>query len=185
MTQKEVNMPNSYNIFLGPGRITNRDGIYRGSDHNAVIWSPANPSSQGGWQDGDTLTASITIDVNPDVTPQPGAREYVGLCIGACSASDTGAVSDLISEAEGIITPNVGELVGDHISTSASKSDSAIFYQATSVTHDVTLHNGEVLENYITSWTMTYNGDNTAVSGGDDVEIVFGYGDPQEADNQS
>lgn len=187
-------MPNNYNIFLGKGKITYRNGIFKGSDHNSVIWSPVNPETQGGWQDGDTLTAVITLDVNPDTgsnpttgqpNPQPGANEYVGLCVGACSASNTSDVTCLISEAEAIIAPNVGKLVGTHISTSQSESDSAVFYNATSMTHTVTLNNGQKLENYVTSWTMTYNGNNTVVSGGDDVEIVFGYGDPNEADNKS
>lgn len=178
-------MPNNYNIILGKGHITYRNGIYKGSDHNSVIWTPANPESQGGWSDGDTLTAYITLDVNPNVSPQPGANEYVGLCIGACSASNQTAVNALIREAETILTPNVGKLLGSHISTSSSKSDTAIFYNASNETHTVTLHNGQKLNNYITSWTMTYNGSNTVVSSGDDVEIVFGYGDPQEADDQS
>lgn len=174
----------TYYLVLKKGKITNRHGIYQGSMHDAVSWAPANPDTQSGWQDGDTLIVLCQFAVNPNVNPQPGANEYVGLCAGACKIG-TQEVQILENEAYRIPTPNPGKLLGSGITTNTTPAADNIFYAATPQKVDVTLNNGQTLVQYVHTYSMTYNGANTVVGNGNEVEIVFGYGDPQEADVES
>lgn len=176
----------TYTLTLLPGAITNRDGIYKGSSTEAV-WSPCNPIDLGGWNDGDELVVTCTLNLNPDIPNPPSSNWYVGLCAGACPASEKNQIDALISEAQKIITPNIGELLGTHISTDKLATENTIFYDAIAKvgTFELSPASRGVLKNYIYGWTLKYNGKNTVVENGSDVEIVFGYGDPQQCEVDS
>jgi len=168
-----------YHLTLPKGAITLRNGIYRGSSTEAV-WSPYNPIETGGWEPGDQLEVICTFNLNPDVNPKPPAREYAGLCVGACNSTNQTAVQALESQARSLGLGNKGQLLGTHISTADTAQDSDIFYKSgpTAVTIQLQPTSRGVLENYIYKWNLHYNGGNT-VAPGNEVEIVFGYGDPQ------
>lgn len=177
-----------YLVTLPQGSITiTRNNTFVGSQ-TAAAWAPFNPDNAGGWNDGDTLSVVCTYNLNPGTTPLPPASEYWGLCVGACSASNQAGVTALKSLAYRLpSTDQVGALLGTNISVSASPNPQDIFYGATSATTTIPLKppSRGTLTNYVYKWTMTYNGSNTVVTSGDDVEIVYGYGDPQHGDDQS
>lgn len=178
-----------YTLTLPAGTITlTRDGIFKGSNTTAS-WSPCNPldSSAGGWVDGDTLVVTCSLNINPQgLSKLPPSTEYVGLCAGACNATDTTTVNRLIADAKGIITPNPGKLIGNGISTSSSRSTTSIFYNCTQLTESFILKPSSrgTLNNYVYQYSMTYNGQNT-VAPANQVEIVFGYGDPMNSEVDS
>lgn len=176
-----------YHLTLPMGSIKVRNHLFYGSQ-TIGQWSPFPPDVAGGLQDGDTLTVVCTFNLNPDISPQPPAHEYVGLCVGACAKSNPAAATALLTQAQRITlgTPaSKGSLLGTTISTASSRpSASFMFYAAQgSVMPAVTLGNNRgTLSQYIYRWTMTYNGQNTVAQNGDDVEIVYGYGDPQSGE---
>lgn len=173
-----------YTLTLQKGTITLRNNIYSGSDTEAV-WTPFNPIENGGWQDGDQLIVLATFNLNPqNVNPMPPSYDYVGLSAGACSSSDQSAIDSLRRAASSQPLRSTGALLGG-ITESTQRSDSCIFYQATSESFTVTLSNNRgTLTNYKYKWTMVYNGDNT-VSTGSETELVFGYGDPMINEDKS
>jgi hypothetical protein len=174
-----------YHLTLPKGLITFRHGIYQGSNTQAV-WSPCNPTDNGGWQNGDTLMVSCSFNLNPNIAVPPPSSEYAGLCAGSCSGKDQTTINALIAQAQAIYVPTPGQLLGNGITTSATPADSNLFYNAASVTGTFVLKPAGrgTLPNYIYQWTMTYNGTNT-VADGNDVEIVFGYGDPMNSEVDS
>jgi peptidyl-Lys metalloendopeptidase len=173
----------SYTLTLPEGTISVRNKIFKGSQTEA-IWSPCNPNEVGGWLQGDQLAVICSFNLNPPITPQPSASEYCGLCVGACSDQDTNGIATLISEAQGIYVPNPGQLLGvnslNQVTTNTTPVASNIFYSAdmTAGTFPLTPATRGTLSNYIYQWSLTYNGDNTIVPSGSNVEVVFGYGDP-------
>lgn len=179
-----------YHLTLPQGTISVRNGIFQGSQTN-VIWSPCNPNEMGGWMDGDELNVVCTFNLNPPITPLPGSGEYAGLCVGACSDQDTTGITQLITEAQQIYVPNVGQLLGtssgQQITTNATPASGNIFYNAQSTSGDfpLTPSTRGTLSNYIYKWVMFYNGSNTVVPSGSNVEIVFGYGDPMWSESDS
>lgn len=179
-----------YSLTLPKGVIVVRGGIFTGSNTTA-IWSPCNPNELGGWLDGDQLTVVCTFNLNPPISPQPGAGEYAGLCAGACSDTDKVGVAALISQATSLFVPNPGQLLSTNgisqITSNPTATADNIFYNAQSTTGNFTLTPASrgTLSNYIYQWTMTYNGNNTVVSDGTHVEIVFGYGDPMNSEVDS
>ena len=178
-------MPHTYHLTLPKGLITFRNGIYRGS-HTEAVWSPANPKDLGGWQDGDTLIVTCSFNLNPEIPSPPPHTDYVGLCAGACNSTNTSEVNSLIRTARSLGFPNPGELVGNGISTSSSRSASAIFYKCTSKIGTFPLQppSRGTLTNYVYQYEMLYNGQNTVASG-TEVEVVFGYGDPMDSEEIS
>lgn len=174
-----------YFLTLPKGKITFRNGMYQGSNTEAV-WAPCNPNDVGGWQNGDTLTVNCTFNLNPTNVVPPPSTEYAGLCVGSCNAANTAGVKALISEAQAIFVPNPGKILGSTISTSPTPAPNAIFYNAKSMTGTFALQPASrgSLNNYIFQWTMTYNANNT-IANGTDVEIVFGYGDPMTSEVDS
>lgn len=172
-----------YNLTLEKGAITLRNGIYTGSSTDAV-WSPGNPKSLGGWKDGDELHVVCTFDFNPDVNPKPNASQYYGLVVGACNDTD----GPTIRQYENVAywAQKKGQILGNHITTSNSKSGNVIFNNAVSTTGTFPLSPSSrgTLNNLIYKWVMTYNGDNT-IADGDHVELVFGYGDPMHNEQDS
>lgn len=176
-----------YHLTLPQGTITLRNHIFTGSETQGS-WSPFNPNNLGGWKDGDTLTVVCTFNLNPDLNPLPSASEYWGLCVGACAATDNSQVQSLLNQARGLSSRyRTGALLGNYITTETDANYSYIFYKATStaVTVDLQPSSRGTLTNYIFRWDMTYNGNNRVVSSGDDVELVYGYGDPQYGDDES
>lgn len=173
-----------YSLTLPKGAITKtRKGIYQGSNTEAQ-WAPFNPNLNGGWKSGDTLDVICTFNINPPGITPPPAGEYVGLCAGACHINSPIEIAKLIREATSIGSGNPGKLVGNGI-VKGAKTDSAIFYNAVATTHTIVLPNGRgTLTNYVYKWAMTYNDTNT-VATGEDVEIVFGYGDPMNSEVES
>lgn len=171
-----------YHLTLEKGAITYRNGIYRGSSTQAV-WSPWNPLETGGWKAGDQLSVVCTFNLNPDVNPKPPAKEYVGLCVGACNSTNSDEVNKLENQARQLPLGTKGALLGSNITKSDSPGDSAIFYKAgpTAITIQLEPTSRGQLENYIYKWVMNYNAANTVASG-KEVEIVFGYGDPQHTE---
>jgi hypothetical protein len=175
----------TYHLTLPQGLITFRNGMYQGSNTQAV-WSPCNPNEAGGWQNGDILIVSCSFNLNPSMPTPPPAREYAGLCAGACNATNQTAVTGLINQAKGLPFSTPGRLLGSGITTSATAAATNLFYNATSVTGTFPLRPASrgTLTNYVYQWTMTYNGSNT-VANGNTVEIVFGYGDPMDSEVDS
>ncbi len=181
--EKTKRDPITYHLTLDKAAITYKNGIYTGKAPK-TFWSPINPdSSSDGWQDGDKLSIVCTFNLNPDVTPQPGANDYEGLSVGACKA---GSDDDpkLIELAKSLVLPNVGQILTldankpTIVTEADNPPDTAIFYNAIKSTYTYTLNNGDKLKNYIYKWVMTYNGKNI-VTTGTNVEIVFAYGDPR------
>lgn len=176
----------TYHLTLDKAAITYKDGIYTGAAPEAV-WSPFDPNQSSGWQDGDQLVVVCTFDLTPDTTPLPAAKYYAGLAVGACSAGSSNVIQGLINQARSLGYGNKGQLLGDNVTRSDTATNGEIFYDATpeKVTVALTPSSRGTLTNYKYKWTMTYNGNNNIVSGGDDVEIVFGYGDPHVGDQDS
>lgn len=174
-----------YHLTLEKGAITYKDGIYSGSSPESV-WSPFNPSENGGWQDGDELQVVCTFDLNPNTDPLPPASQYAGLSVGACNTTNDTKKAKLINKARTLNYGNKGQLLDDAITESDSASDNNIFYKATNekVTIQLQPTSRGILSNYVYKWSMVYNGSNT-VANGDQVEIIFGYGDPQVVDVDS
>lgn len=183
-----------YTLTLPKGAITKtRNGIYQGSTTEAQ-WAPFNPNDRlapnKGWQPGDTLSVVCTFNLNPPgVTPPPPAKEYVGLCAGACATDNPSEIAKLIKEATRITTPAPGRLVGNGIElkpqTPTAPAATSIFYNAVATTQTVVLSGSRgTLTDYVYKWTMEYNAANT-VATGTTVEIVFGYGDPMNSEVQS
>lgn len=175
----------TYNLTLPKGFITFRNGIYQGSNTEAV-WSPCNPDDNSGWQDGDILIITCSLNINPAMTNPPPATQYAGLCAGACNDSDQSTINALISQAKQIYVPSPGQLLGTGITTSATPQPSNLFYNAIAIkgTFILTPPSRGTLTNYIYQWTLTYNGNNT-IAKGNQVEIVFGYGDPMDSEVDS
>jgi len=177
-----------YVVTLPQGDITiTRNHTFVGS-HTSAAWAPFNPDNAGGWKDGDTLTVVCTFNLNPDISPLPVASDYWGLCVGACSASNQAEITDLENLAYMLpFSDRVGALLGSNISSSSSATSQDIFFGATSTATTIALSPSSrgTLTNYVYKWVMTYNGSNTVVSSGTDVEIVYGYGDPQHGEDQS
>lgn len=172
-----------YNLTLEKGAITLHNGIYTGSSPEAV-WSPADPKTLGGWQDGDQLHVVCTFDLNPDVNPKPNASQYYGLVVGACNDADSATIKQYENVA--YWSQKQGQILGNHITTANSGSSNDIFYSAVSEsgTFPLTPSSRGTLNNLIYKWVMTYNGSNT-VADGDHVELVFGYGDPMHDEQDS
>lgn len=173
-----------YTLVLPLGAITYGNNRWRG-DTTEGTWHPANPNTFGGLNDGDIVTITCTFNYNPDVTPLPPAREYYGLAVGSCSATDQPAINGLKRAIGG--TARAGGLIrGGHMTESQSPSASDIFYKAVGImTPSVALtpsSRGTIPPLYY-QWTMTYNGNNNVVTDGSNVEIVFGYGDPHVGEN--
>lgn len=179
-----------YHLTLPQGTISVRNGIFKGSQTN-VIWSPCNPNEMGGWMDGDELNVVCTFNLNPPISPLPGAGEYAGLCVGSCSDQDATGIAQLVAEAQQILVPNIGQLLGtssgQQITTNATPAAGNIFYNAQPTSGDfpLTPSSRGSLSGYIYKWVMYYNGSNTVVPGGSNVEIVFGYGDPMWSETDS
>lgn len=175
-----------YHLTLPKGLITLRNGIYQGS-HTEAVWSPFNPIETGGWQNGDTLAVVCSFNLNPNVSPKPPANQYAGLCAGACNATNQGAVNSLIAQAKSLPLASPGKLLGNGISTATSSPPAtALFYKCVATTGTFALQptSRGTLTNYVYRYVMTYNGSNT-VANGNQVEIVFGYGDPMDSEVDS
>jgi len=176
-----------YTLTLPAGVITVRNGIYKGSNTQAQ-WAPCNPLQNGGWKAGDTLLVTCTLNLSPNVNPMPPSTDYAGLCAGACAANNQAAVNALTALAVNLPIPNPGQLLGTGITTSATAIPSAIFYNCIATTGTFVLPapppNRGTLTNYIYQYSMAYNAGNTitGAGGGNNVEIVFGYGDPMNSE---
>jgi len=182
-------MTTNYNLTLQKGAIKVRNGIFTGSSTEAV-WSPVNPNENGGWKDADTVTVVCTFNLNPNISPQPSSNNYAGLCVGACSDQDKTGINFLIKQAQGIFVPNPGQLLTygapSTITEDSTPADGNIFYgaQSTVGTFSLTPSSRGILTNYIYQWQLIYNGSNLVAPNGN-VELVFGYGDPQFSDTDS
>jgi hypothetical protein len=176
-----------YQLTLPKGAIKRRGTVYIGS-HTDMIWSPVNPEDNGGWKNGDILSVTCSFNLNPDVNPKPPSYDYGGLCAGACNSGDSSAVAALIRAAKNLPLRTTGVLLNSGMTTNTTPASDNIFYGATyeaATFHlERTYPNNKTLVNYKYHWEMIFNGANT-VADGENVEIVFGYGDPMESDGKS
>ena len=173
-------MSTDYILSLPKAAIAIRNKIYVGAAPEAV-WIPCNPDTEG-WKKGDTLTVACHINTDPGLgANNPGPDEYAGLVVGACYAKDETAISALENQAHRLLLPNVGQLLNlspaTIIKTELPEENSdIIFYDATSTAKNFKLsHDKGTLNGYIYKWTMKYNHN---YKHNNEVEIVFGYGDP-------
>ncbi|WP_444890509.1 hypothetical protein [Microbulbifer sp. DLAB2-AA] len=176
-------MSTDYQLTLYPGAITQTGNCYSGSMHDSVNWFPQNPlhTAAGGWVEGDTLTVLCTVNTNPrGVTPPPPLSQYVDLRVGACDAQDPTTVSQIEA---GITAYSTTKLIWGNITTE-STGDNYIFVNATSTSHPINF-GARGSKNLINKWTMDYNPTNTVRSDGKHIEVIFGWGDPQEADSDT
>ena len=177
----------AYHLTLPKGTITKSHGeMYHGS-HTTAVWAPYNPLTVGGWKKGDTVEIMCTFNLEPDNLDKkdwPPAKNYNGLCVGACMASDKAAVTQLIASAKRLALGNKGQLIGSHITKANKKSYNDIFYNAQlTILPNIELNpsNRGTLTGLVYEWTLTYN-DEQDVASPKDIELVFGYGDPMAAE---
>lgn len=167
-----------YTLTEPKGQITFRDKKWYGSKVEGH-WAPYNPNIVGGWKDGDTLTVSVTFNVDPTMPPgqpQPPASQYYGLCVAALNEPTEQEIEAVDKKMSGS-TGRSGGLFGG-ITTSAI-AGSNIFYNAKSTPLGASVPvagGGNLSATLIFMWTMQYN-----AKGGfnaQDIELIFGYGDP-------
>ena len=178
------NVTTIYHLTLDKAAIIYKNGNFLGSSPDTT-WSPISPYNKtlNGWQDGDKFCIVCTFNLNPDINPQPDPELYAGLCVGACKQG-TKEVDELVKMAKNVFLPTQGQILTIVNSTpiivteADNPPETAIFYNAIASKYTYTLPNNRgKLKNYIYKWEMTYNGNNTIVTG-KNVEIIFGYGDP-------
>lgn len=170
-----------YTLTLPKGQIKFKHNLFVGST-TAGQWAPMNPAVNGGWKDGDILQVSCTYNLNPKINPLPPASAYEGLVVGALNNATQAQINALM---QSIIGTWSGGTVVAGITTSRSPGPGDIFYGAAAQKFSAPLKPSSrgKLTNLVYEWTMTYNG-----NGGfnpDNVELVFGYGDPQDSETDT
>jgi len=167
-----------YTLTLPKGQISFKHNLFVGSTTQGQ-WAPTNPEQQGGWANGDILQVSCTFNLNPPISPLPAASDYEGLVVGALNDPTPQQIEALKNQ---IISTWSGGTVVAGITENSSPGSGDIFYNAQpqSFTTQLTPSSRGTLTNLVYEWTMAYNG-----AGGFDprnIELVFGYGDPQDSE---
>lgn len=170
-----------YTLTLPKGQISFKHNLFIGST-TAGQWAPMNPAVNGGWKNGDILQVSCTYNLNPNIHPLPSASAYEGLVVGALNNATKAQIDALMRR---IISTWSGGTVVAGITTNGSPGPGDIFYAAKAEKFSAPLSppSRGTLTNLVYEWTMTYNG-----GGGynpNNVELVFGYGDPQESETDT
>lgn len=178
-------------ITLGPNGKFNGQVFNSGDLKNA--WSPSNPNTNGGWQQGDKLivvcgfhTAEIiNPETNQPYPTQPTPADFYGLSVAALY----NPTKQDIRNAENQLARNQAGTVGTGITENSAPSASDLFFNAKSSKEDVWLQptsRGE-LKDIVFMWTMDFNSGYVPRNGSefdtDKVDLIFGYGDPNVGDD--
>ena len=174
----------NYFLTLPQGAITVNRGQFVGS-HTVGIWSPFNPVHNNGWQEGDTLTIVATFNLYPEnLAPNfPRAFEYVGLSAAALNRPTRERINQVIGQ---LMRPSRGTVAEGITENSTPNNATDIFYNVVSETETISLQPSSrgTIQNLVYQWKMDYNSNYENVDPMD-IELIFGYGDPMDTEEQA
>lgn len=169
-----------YHLTLPKGQIKLRGNVFVGSNTEGE-WSPVNPMKLGGWKKGDELTVTCTFNTQPEGLPRlPDANEYFGLSVAALNNPTEQEIQNEIRKVKSF---SAGQAL-DGITNSDNPANS-IFYKAKSETVNIPLQPSSrgTIQNIVYDWHMVYTGNEGLDP--NNIELIFGYGDPMDSEERT